>query len=134
MFEQARDKHVSAATIFIGQGRGDDEMQIRCTDSDAALTFAISRGDGTVQVFSGNAAQYYDSDAELAAAKLGQEYRGFAKQVAGQRDSISIALTPQRRKSLQQAVDKIKNQPENIPVPFPPSTGKAFRASRGRSI
>ena len=132
MFEQARDKHVSAATIFIGQGRGDDEVRIRCTDSDAALTFALSRGDGTVQVFTANPGQYYDSDAELAAAKLGKEYRGFAKQVAGHRETISIALTPQRRKSLEQAVERIKNQPENVPVAFlPPQAVKGVACVAG---
>ena len=94
MFKQARDKHVSAATIFIGKGKGDNEVRILCTDSDAALTFAFSRGDGTVQVFSGNPAQYYDTDAELAAAKLGKEYQGFAKEIARHREAISIAMTP----------------------------------------
>ncbi len=80
----------------------------------------MSRGDGTVQVFTADPGQYYDSDAELAAAKLGKEYRGFSKKIAAQRDSISIALTPQRRKSLEQAVERIKNQPENLPVSFLP--------------
>jgi len=120
MFKQARDKHVSAATIFIGNGKGDEDVQIRCTDSDAALTFACSRGNGNVQVFTGNAAQYYDSDAELMAAKLGKEYRGFAKDLARHRETISIAMTPDRRKLLEQSVDTIKNKKENIPVAFIP--------------
>ena len=82
-------KHVSAATIFIGNGKGDADVQIRCTDSDAALTFACSRGDGNVQVFTGNPAQYYDTEAELTAAKLGKEYQGFAKNIAKHRETRS---------------------------------------------
>jgi L-asparaginase / beta-aspartyl-peptidase len=120
MFKQARDKHVSAATIFIGKGKGDADVQIRCTDSDAALTFACSRGDGNVQVFSGNPAQYYDTDAELAAAQLAKEYRGFAKEIARHRETLSIAMTPQRRKLLEESVETIKNKKENVPVPFIP--------------
>ena len=132
LFEQARDKHVSAATIFIGQGKEDEEVQIRCTDSDAALTFAYSRGDGNVQVFSGNPAQYYDTDAELLAAKLGKEYRGFAKDIAGLRETISIAMTPERRKLLEESVERIKNRKENIPVAFiPPQRVKGVLCVEG---
>jgi L-asparaginase len=120
MFKQARDKHVSAATIFIGKGKGDEHVQIRCTDSDAALTFACSRGDGNVQIFTGNPAQYYDTDAELAAAKLGKEYQGFSKDIARHRETLSIALTPERRKLLEESVAGIKNQKQNSPVPFIP--------------
>ena len=120
MFKQARDKHVSAATIFIGKGKGDEDVQIRCTDSDAVLTFAFARGDGNVQVFTGNPAQYYDTDAELTAAKLGKEYRGFAKEIARHRETIRIAMTPERRTLLEESVEKIKHKKENIPVPFVP--------------
>lgn len=132
MFKQARDKHVSAATIFIGKGKGDDDAQIRCTDSDAALTFACWRGNGNVQVFSGNPAQYYDTDAELTAAKLGKEYRGFAKDIAGHRETLSIAMTPERRKLLEESVDRIKNKKENIPVTFiPPQAVKGVACIEG---
>jgi isoaspartyl peptidase/L-asparaginase-like protein (Ntn-hydrolase superfamily) len=132
MFQQAREKHVSAATIFIGKGQSDEEVQIRCTDSDAALTFACSHGDGTVQVFTANPGQYFDTDAELLAAGLETEYRGFAKDIAGQRETISIAMTPERRKLLEQSVDKIKNQQENIPVPFiPPRAVKGVPCIKG---
>jgi L-asparaginase len=125
MFRQARDKHVSAATIFIGRGKGDDQVRVRCTDSDAALTFAYSRGDGNVQVFTANPAQYYAAEAELKAAKLGKEYLGFAKEIGSLRESIRIAMTPERRKALEASVERIKNKPENLPVAFlPPQPAK----------
>jgi isoaspartyl peptidase/L-asparaginase-like protein (Ntn-hydrolase superfamily) len=132
MFKQARDKHVSAATIFIGKGKGDDDVQIRCTDSDAALTFACWRGNGNVQVFTGNPAQYFDSDAELTAGQLGTEYRGFSKDIARHRETINIAMTPERRKLLEESVDRIKNQKENIPVAFiPPQAVKGVPCLKG---
>ena len=85
-----------------------------------------------MQVFSGNPAQYYDTDGELAAAKLGNEYRGFAKQIAGQRESIAVALTPERRKLLEESVERIKNQRENVPVPFiPPQVVKGVACVAG---
>ena len=91
----------------------------------AALTFAYSRGDGNVQVFTANPAQYYTTEADLAAAKLGKEYAGFAKSIGSQRETIRIALTPERRKALEQSVERIKNKPENLPVAFlPPRPAK----------
>ena len=96
MFDQARDKHVSAATIFIGRGKGDDQHG-SAAPIDAALTFALLRGDGNVQVFTANPGQYYDSDAELAAAKLGPECRGFAEKIAAQRELDQHCPHAQRR-------------------------------------
>ena len=114
------------------KGKGDDDVQIRCTDSDAALTFACSRGNGNVQVFTGNPSQYYDSDADLLAAKLGKEYRGFAKDIARHRETITIAMTPERRKLLEESVAEIKNKKENIPVAFiPPQAVKGVPCIEG---
>ena len=79
MFQQARDKHVSAATIFIGRGKGDDQVHVRCTDSDAALTFAYSRGDGNVQVFTANPAQYYDYRGRPKGRKAGKRVLGLCQ-------------------------------------------------------
>ncbi|HTU25385.1 MAG TPA: isoaspartyl peptidase/L-asparaginase [Pirellulales bacterium] len=132
MFRQAREKHVSAAAIFIGRGKGDQEVEVRCTDSDAALTFAYSRGDGNVQVFTANPAQYFTSDAELLAAKLGKEYRGFAKSIGSGRETIRVAMTPDRRQALDQSVERIKNLPENLPVAFlPPQAIKGVVCDKG---
>ena len=93
---------------------------MRCTDSDAALTFACSRGNGNVQVFTGNPAQYFDSDAELMAAKLGKEYRGFAKDIASSSRDDQHCHDAGTSQALEEAVDKIKSKKENIPVAFIP--------------
>lgn len=130
MFEKAFRHHVSCAAIFIGKGEGDDSVQVRCTDADAVMPFAWSRGDGTIHVFQINPGTYYDdapgeaarTARQLADAGLSDAYKGFGKRelIGAQRDSFDIVLTPAKRAELEAAMAAVKSAPANALVPILP--------------
>jgi hypothetical protein len=124
-FQEAFKHHASVAAIFIGKGQGDEEVQVRFTDADAAIVAGYTTGDGKVFVFNNDKSQYYDDQdegKEAKAAGLGSEYAGFArKEIIGcQRGTITFELT-KKREELRKAVQTIRDK--YPPVPFIPSGG-----------
>ena len=125
-FHEAFDRHIPVATIFIGKGKGDKEVQVRFTDTNAAIVAGYSKGDGKVHVFNNDVKEYYDDTdegKEAMVAGLGSEYAGFARKenIGLQRSAIAIDLTPQKRQELCKIVQAI--QATNPPIPFIPPGG-----------
>jgi hypothetical protein len=134
-FQEAFKHHASVAAIFIGKGQGDEEVQVRFTDADAAIVAGYTTGDGKVLVFNNDKSQYYDDKdegKEARAAGLGREYAGFArKEIIGlQRSTVPVELTPKKRKDLLKSVRTI--QTKNLPVPFIPPGG--WLSARGKFV
>jgi hypothetical protein len=121
-FQEAFEHHASAAAIFIGKGKGDEEVQVRFTDADAAIVAGYTKGDGKALVFDIDMKQYYDHN-EAKAAGLESEYAGFAKKglIGLQRRTIAIELTREKREDLLKSVQK--NRDKNPAIPFIPPGG-----------
>jgi L-asparaginase len=120
-FQEAFERHASAAAIFIGKGKDDEEVQVRFTDADAAIVAGYTTGDGKVLAFNNDKSQYYDDKGEgkeAKAAGLGCEYAGFAKKelIGLQRLTMPVELTPEKRGDLLKTVQTI--QDNNPPIHF----------------
>jgi L-asparaginase len=125
-FKEAFDHQASVASVLIGKGRDDKEVQVRFTDANAAIVAGHTTGDGKVLVFKNDMSQYYDDKdggKQAKAAGLGIEYAGFAKKeiIGLQRRTMPVELTPKIREDLLNSVRRIKAK--NPPIPFIPPGG-----------
>jgi hypothetical protein len=135
VFQEAFDHRASVAAIFIGKGRDDKEVQVRFTDADAAIVAGYTTGDGNVRVFENGKRQYYDDKdggKQANAAGLGIEYAGFAKKeiIGLQRRTVTVELTPKKRRDLLNSVRRIKAKCP--PIPFIPPGG--WLGARGKFV
>jgi isoaspartyl peptidase/L-asparaginase-like protein (Ntn-hydrolase superfamily) len=125
-FQEAFEHHATAAAIFIGKGKGDEEVQVRFTDANAAIVAGYTKGDGKVLIFSNDMSQYYDDKdkgKEANAAGLGSEYAGFAKKelIGLQRRTMLVELTSKKRDELLKSLQTI--EAKNPSIDFIPPGG-----------